>query len=499
MPNAMPNPSARRLPLAAALSAATLIAGLLPLLASATDLHDIYVDARDNDPRLAAARASYGARAQAVPIGQAALLPVVTLSGSTEANRRSVPGHVTDTNPNSPTFRQRVQLSPEEFNEHTWQAQLRQPVVNLERWFTYLGARSQRTQAEWELKTAEQDLLLRAADAYFAVLRAQDQLESARAEESAVRRQLEQVQQRFDVGLVAITDVLESQAAFDNSVVRRIQADGNHDIVFETLGTLTGSRYDTLERLSDDMPFAYPEPRDEDAWVAEALARNAGIQSTTAALLTAERDVRARMSAHLPTVDAVASYSHFVTGGRNFIGSATDTSAYVLQAQVPVFQGGATQARVRESQYRVEAARQSLEERRRTVTRDTRNLFRAMITDTVRVRARRKSIRSSQAALDATQTGYEVGTRNIVDVLQAQQRLFASQFDFADARYSYILDLLRLKQATGTLADADLDELNAFLTDAGVVQRLPIGRLYEEDAEAEVPEAPSPVAPPPAR
>jgi len=465
--------------------AAALFALIVSVSAMGADLRDIYTDARSNDPRVGAARANFQARAQVVPIARASLLPAVSASGSTESTRRGPPGRVVDTSPTSPTFGQRIHVPATEFNQHSWQAQLRQPVINAERWFTYLGARSQRTQAEWDLKTAEQDLLLRTADAYFAVLRAQDQLESARAEESAVKRQLEQVQQRFEVGLVAITDVLESQAAFDNSVVRRIQADGNHDIVFETLSTLTGVRYDSLERLSDSMPFAYPEPRDEETWVAEALATNASIQASAAALLTTERDVRARMSAHLPTVDAVASFSHFVTGGANFLGSATDTTAYTLQATIPLYLGGGTQARVREARYRVEAARQALEERKRTVTRDTRNLFRAMITDTVRVRARQKSIKSSQAALDATQTGYEVGTRNIVDVLQAQQRLFAAQFDFADARYAYILDLLRLKQATGSISDADLDELNAFLNDTSSVERLPIGRLYDEEAGSE--------------
>jgi outer membrane protein len=447
----------------------------------ATDLNDVLQDALTNDPKIGAARAGFLARNEIVAQGRSALLPQISVGGANQDQQRrtlasAFPGQDVE------TF----------FEQTQWQAEFRQPLLAAAQYFSFRAAQAQRDAARNDLNASEQELLLRVADAYFNVLRAQDQLDSATAEETAVKRQLEQVQQRFEVGLVAITDVLESQAVYDNAVVRRIQADGNHDIVFENLRTLTGKSYASLERLAQTLPVVYPEPRDEEAWVAQAMAGNFNIRSAQETLLAANRDVRARRSAHLPTIDAVATYSEFRTGTASSFGDS-DTRSYALEARLPIFQGGAISSRVREGEYRAEQASQQLEDQRRTVARDTRNLFRQVITDVVRVRAGEKSIQSSKAALEATQTGYEVGTRNIVDVLQAQQRLYQAQFTYADSRYAYVTDLLRLKQAVGALLPKDIDELNAFLTDQEMVSQLPIGRLYQDEAPTTNPGMPSAV------
>jgi outer membrane protein len=309
--------------------------------------------------------------------------------------------------------------------------------------------------------------------AYLNILRAQDRLDTTKAEITAVKRQLEQVQQRFDVGLVAITDVLDSQAAYDNAVVRGIQAEGDYAISFETLSTLTGMSYESLNRLDESLPIVDPNPSQENEWVNTALENNYSVKAARAQLKAARRDKRAKQSSHLPTVDATVTQVESVTGGRNFLGAdTTHSTVYGLQLSWPLYTGGLTRSRVRQANATAEQASELLLSQQLNVTRDTRNLYKSVTTDVVRVQARLKAIRSSQSALEATETGYEVGTRNIVDVLQAQQRLFGSQFDYADSRYTYLLNLMRLKQSAGTLSEADLKELNSYMNPANPVRRV---------------------------
>ncbi len=445
----------------------------------AENLLEVYEAALANDASLRAARAGYAASEQAIPQARSALLPSLSASGQTSWNKRDFPGS-RDINPNSPTFG--LPIPDQEFNDHGYSAQLRQPILNMESWFTLSSAKASVDAAEFDLRAAEQNLIFRVVQAYMNVLRAQDFLDSTTAEEAAVKRQLEQVQQRFDVGLVAITDVLESQAAYDSAVVRRIQADGDHDIFFESLGTLSGIYYERLDRLSEKLPIVNPSPRDESAWVEEAMRSNLGILAAQQQLTAASRSVRARASGHLPTIDATVTQARSVTGAPNFFGAdTTDVTIYGLQFNMPIYTGGLLRARTKEATALKRQAQELLLNQQRTVTRDVRNLYQAVATDVVRVKARLKAIESSRSALDATETGYEVGTRNIVDVLQAQQLLFRSQFDYADSRYNYVLNLLALKDVAGSLVDADLEELNSFTDPNDQVIRLTSLQQYSTD------------------
>jgi outer membrane protein len=351
-------------------------------------------------------------------------------------------------------------------------------------WYNYQSAQSSVEAAQAALDSVDQNLIVRVINAYLNVLRAQDLLDATIAEEAAVKRQLEQVQQRFDVGLVAITDVLEAQAAYDNAIVRRVQAAGDHDIFFETLATLTGEPYQVVDGLSDSLPIVDPEPSNEEEWVQTALATNYAIVAAAALLESADSTIAARRSGHLPTIDAGVSYQHFVTGGASFLGGKTDQTTYQVGITLPIYQGGFTASRTREAVALAEQARQELENQRLTVTRDTRNLFRSVATNVVRVGARVKAFASITSALESTETGYEVGTRNIVDVLQAQQRLYASQFDYADSRYNYVLELMLLKLTAGTLVAADVEELNQFMDPADPVERLNLLSYRRADFEA---------------
>ena len=443
--------------------AATFAASLLFTTAGyAENILDVYKTAKDNDAVLGAANASFAASKELVPQARSLLLP-------------SIGGQVNTSQTNRDILLRGQPALGETYNDNGWNAQLRQPVLNLASWYTLGSAKSSVKAASMQLEAESQDLIVRVIEAYLNILRTKDRLDTTSAEVTAVQRQLEQVQQRFEVGLVAITDVLESQAVYDSTVVRRIQAESDHDLSFETLITLTGRSYDQLARLSQTLPIVDPNPKDEEEWVATALRSNLGIKAAAAQLAAARSDVRARRSDHLPTIDATATYADSVTGGQNFFGGAGDTTTentiYALSLTVPLYQGGAVRSKVREANARVVQSQEQLLNQKRTVTRNTRNLFKSVATDVLRVEARLKAIRSSQSALEATETGYEVGTRNIVDVLQAQQRLFSTQFDYADSRYNYVVNLMRLKQATGKLTQEDLEELNQFVDSDDLVER----------------------------
>ena len=440
--------------------------------AYAIDIADAYRDALENDPVLGAAEAGYEARKELIPQARANLLPKMSFSASTSWNERSfpVPPRL-DFNPDSPTFGTIAPVADQNYNERQWSARLEQPIVNLSSWFDWRSAKASVEGAEFNLANARQALIVRVVDAYLNVLRAQDRLDATLAREAAVNRQLEQVQQRFDVGLVAITDVLEAQAGSDNAVVDRIQADGDRYIFFETLQTLIGESFDSVDRISENLPVIDPEPQNEAHWVQTALDTNHNIAAAHAQLEAANRAIAARRSGHLPTVDGSITRSHYYTGGASFLANKINTTTYALSVNLPIYQGGFTNSRTKEARAMAEQAREELLNQQLTVSRDTRNLFQMVATDVVRVGARMKAIASSESALEATETGYEVGTRNIVDVLQAQQRLFASQFDYADSRYNYVIDLMRLKQAAGILNDEDLMELNRFADPADPVTR----------------------------
>ncbi len=455
--------SKKRLQVASAL----LVSMTLAPLSWSESLLEVYETAKENDPVLGAAASGYEARQEAVPQARAFLLPNIAASGQSAWNERRFPGAVVDTGTGVPT-----EVPDDDFNSHGWQAEVRQPVFDAESWFDFTSAKASVTEAERAFASEQQLLIVRVVEAYLNVLRAQDLLESTMAEEAAVKRQLEQVQQRFDVGLVAITDVLEAQAVYDNTVVRRIQADADQDIFFESLRTLTGRSYSQLNRISETLPIVDPDPQNEDEWVDTALQSNLNIQSAQAQVLAAERSLKARRSGHLPTIDVSVTESHFVTGGLNFLGDTTNTTTYAASINVPIYQGGLTSARAREARALADQSRQFLLDQQLTVTRNTRSLFRAVATDVVRVRARLRSIRSTESALEAVETGYEVGTRNIVDVLQAQQRLYLSEFDYADSRYNYMGNFLLLKRAVGTLEEADLIDLNAYADASNPVQRV---------------------------
>lgn len=442
---------------------------LVAVESRAANLAEIYELAVDNDPQLAAAVAGFKARKEVVPQARAGILPNISAGLRTTDNKRTSPDFNED--PTSPTGFT-VTTITQYYNDNAWSATLSQPVFNMARWFQFKQAQDLRAQAMANLTIEQQELIFRVADSYLSILEAQDRLDAAIAERDAVKRQLEQVQQRFDVGLVAITDVLESTAAYDGSTVNVIEAEGAQVITFETLLRLTGRPFREVNGISDGFPVEYPEPRDEEAWVEAALRNNYSLVAAQEAVDSAHRGVHIARSGHLPTVSAEITYAESESGASSIIAGQTESTQASLRLNVPVFSGFGTSSQARQAGYELEQAQRNLDLTRRTVVENTRTLFSAINTDVARVQARLRGIESSQSALDATQTGYEVGTRNIVDVLLAQQRLYQAQFQYASARYQYIRDTLRLKQVVGSLSPQDIYELNNYVEEGDSVGKI---------------------------
>lgn len=448
----------RRLSLAVAVASAfagSAWAAEAPLSAK-TDLVTVYKDAVDNNADLAAARANFEAVREAVPQARSGLLPQIN-GGATANDTRTKLDE-----PSATSSRSGI----------AYQASLSQPIFRADRWFQLQAAEASTEQASLEFSATQQNLILQTAEGYFAVLRAQDNLASTKAEEAAFKRQLDQANERFDVGLSDKTDVLEAQAGFDTARANRIIAERNVDDAFQALVTLTNREYASIEGIQHTLPVVVPAPNDAKAWVDTAAQQNLNLQASNYAVDAAEETLRQHKAGHAPTLDAVAQYQKgdndslgFSNTGSSPVryGSDVEQRTIGLQLNIPIYSGGLTSSQVRESYQRLSQTEQQRESLRRQVVQNTRNYHRAVNTDVEQVKARKQSIISNQSALEATEIGYQVGTRNIVDVLDAQRQLYSSVRDYNNARYDYILDNLRLKQAAGTLAPSDLEALASFL------------------------------------
>ncbi len=424
---------------------------------SKTDLVTVYQEAAANNADLAAARADYQARSEVVPQARAGLLPNLSAGANLSDTRTDV-----DTSLGSQSISRSGMV---------YQANLSQPLFRADRWFQLQAAEAADEQAALELSATEQNLILQSAETYFAVLRAQDNLASTKAEEAALKRQLDQANERFDVGLSDKTDVLEAQAGFDTARANRIIAQQQVEDAFEALITLTNRDFAALEGIEHSLPILAPTPNDAKAWVDTAAAQNLNLQASNYAVNAAEETLRQRKAGHAPTLDAVASFQKGDNDSLGFSNSGTpprfssdvEQRSIGLQLNIPLYSGGLTSSQVREAYQRVNQSEQLRESLRRQVVQNTRNLHRAINTDVETVQARKQSIISSQSALEATEIGYQVGTRNIVDVLDAQRQLYSSVRIYNNARYDYIINNLRLKQAAGTLSPADLEALKQYL------------------------------------
>jgi outer membrane protein len=433
--------------------------------AQTDDLLSILQLALDNDPTLNQAEARYRANSENVIQTRANLLPTLGAGGSTTRETSGPPDDII--NPATGE----VLLEEHSFrpgrNSHSWGVSLNQSVFNLANWYSLQSARATDRANQVNLAAQEQDLIMRTAAAYFDILRAQDLLETNIQEEEAALRSLEQTQQREEVGLVAITDVYDAQAAYDLARNTTILQENALRAAFEALEAITGQPHPDIEELTDNFPIVDVDGS-LDEWENQAEDNSLAIAAAEFNLEASRKNLRARKADHLPTVDFSGTYYHSVTAGTinqgiQSVGGAFDGTSLGLSISIPLFTGGATSSRRRAAEYNVLAAQESLELTRRQLTQNIRNAYRRVNTDVLVIAQRQQSITSAQSALDATELGAEVGTRNIVEVLRARENLYRALRQYADARYTYVIDSLVLKQVAGILTPQDVIDLNRWL------------------------------------
>lgn len=431
--------------------AVTMAAALMAGQAAAADLEQIYREALAYDAALAAARASAEAGREKLPQGRAGLLPSLNLTGNTNWNDSTA--HLATGNPSG------------RYNSNGWQVQLTQPLFRWQNWVQYKQGEMQAALADAQYQLAVQDLTLRASQAYFDVLGAQDVLAAAQALNEANTQQLALAKKSFEVGTVTITDVHEAQSRADLSSAQVIAAESDLAVKRHALLVLTGKEPDSLKGLRKGVALSRPDPTDIQSWVAAAEASNLSVQANQLVSEIATREVERNRAGHLPTVDMVASRGNTATSNPlgNFSAYNTDSTVVGLQLAVPLFQGGATNSRVREASALREKAVSDLDNARRTAAQSARQAYLGVTSGLAQVKAFEAAQVSSRSALDANKLGYEVGVRINIDVLNAQSQLFDTQQKLAKARYDTLMAQLKLKAAAGTLGDEDIKAINALL------------------------------------
>src|SRR5690554_6453585 len=429
-------------------------------------LSDIYQAAVQNDPTMRAAEAEFRSQSESKNMARGALLPQLQLDvkyGYSDDETTAKRPKPTPSNPDTISSNSKgTQLSAG--------ITLTQQLINIGSWYNFKSGKELTKQAELKFIDNQQDLISRTVTAYFDVLRSQSNLASSVAEEKAMKQQLDQMQQRFDVGLVAITDVNEAQAAYDMANVGLIANQGRLQIAYQALSILTGGQHDSLSSLAENFPIVSPEPADMQEWVNLALQNNPSLKLAESGVTAAEYQAKAAKANHYPVLalQAKALKSHNKVEGQSFgediDKQETEEYSIGIGLSMPLYSGGAVGAKRRQAYAQYDMAREQTVGAERMVTQQTRSQFIAALTTMQTVAARKQAIVSTKSALDAIQAGYNVGTRNIVDVLNAQRNVFAAERDYANARYDYITSMIDLKYSAGILSPEDIHDLNEWTT-----------------------------------
>jgi outer membrane protein len=418
--------------------------------AGAANLGDIYQLARKNDPVYAAAYAAYKAGLEKLPQGQSLLYPSINLSASARHSE-------TDSSAWDDGWRGT--------DPYGFSLSLTQPLYRKQNLEAFEQTRLQALLSEQQLKLAQQDLLLRVAKAYFDVLEAEDNLATAGAQKEAIAQQLAQAKRSFEVGAATIVDTHEAQARYDTTVAQEIAAANTLEVSRRALEKLIQAEAPALAKLADRSHIGLPEPNDMAAWVKWAETESLAVAASQTAEEIARREVERQRGGLLPTLDLAASYSDNRNTSTSLAGTNIDTQSASIGLEFAwnLYQGGATDSRIREAQALQEKARFELDNARRQSVLDTRQAFLGVISGDARVKALEQAQLSSETQLKSTRLGQEVGVRTSVDVLNAQQQLFSARRDLAAARYDALISGLQLKAASGRLGEADLQPINALL------------------------------------
>lgn len=443
-------------------------AAAAPALAQES-LLDIYNRALQNDPAIREAEALYLATAEVRPQTRAGLFPTLGLGASRGHNFQDTTGGALS--PTGETIGSRSQF---ERDSYGYSISLNQTVFDWSLYAQLRQADKRVLQAETNYEAAKQDLLIRVSQAYFNVLAAEDNLASAVAAREAIARQLEQSQRRFEVGLIAITDVQQSQAAFDSAVADEIEAQRLLATSHEFLREIIGDIVTDLAGPTDDLPLLSPDPANAEEWVATALQQNLSLLAQRLAADIANDQIDIERGNRLPTLSLSAGYSDTTNDQTQRVFSVDGVSIspstqqpvgrnWQLNMQFPIFTGGLNRSRVQQSVYLHRQSQETLERLARQTERQARDAYLGVISEISRVRALRQSVESNRTALRATEAGFEVGTQTTVDVLQSQRSLRLAETTYSRSRYDYMLNLLLLKEAAGSLTIADIEQIDSWL------------------------------------
>ena len=411
------------------------------------NLEEIYELALKNDPLLKAAEATYRAGKENKAQGRAGLLPTLSISGSSNWNEYRVLDQIID-----------------QYNSNNYSGRLSQPIFRMDKWFQFKRGKSLSDSAQAEFGYQQQETMIRVASAYFNVLNSIDSLNAARAEEKAIGKQKDLAKKRFEVGLAAITEVQETQAAYDLTVVSRISREAQLDSAKETLNSIVGKEITLLSPLKENFEISLPDPLDRESWVTLGLKNNLQLKSAKFQREAAKHSARAATSNHLPQIDIVGRVTKSTSKQGKFggfiqnplFGVEQDTRQYAIQFNLPLYAGGSISSARRQAFANYDRAKEQTIYTERSIIRDVRSNHFGVQTQVANVTARKQALASAESALEATQIGYEVGSRNTVDLLDSQKRLFQAQRDYASSRYEYIIAMLRLKASVGSLNPGDL-------------------------------------------
>lgn len=440
----------------------------LPTVAYATDLMDIYHQALENDTLFKNAYDTYMADKEAVPQARAALLPQVGINAQATRNHLHV---------NDGVFT----IADSTYNSAMWQITASQALFNYQAWAQVQQAKASVKAAQAVFNDAAQNLILRTAKAYFDILFAQDTLNFAEAKKRANKRQYDQAQQRFQVGLDAITSVYEAKAAYDQSVATVIASRNNKINQSENLRKLTNHVYEAISPLRNGtIPLISPEPRDVDQWIDTGLKQNFKLISAKYYLEVARENVKALSAGNWPTIalqGKTMDTRNEVQDNNPFLPAINQQASVGFALNFPVFQGGLVRSQTRQAKHEFQATSEQMEQAYRDVEVNSRIAYNTIIDGISKVKADKQTILSQQNSLESTEAQFEVGTRTMVDVVNAQQRLFEAQNQLANDQYTLINAVLTLKYLSGTLNANDLELINSWLATTRVNGYIPKATL----------------------
>lgn len=436
------------------IAAGVLAAVALPGAAMGETLMEAYKLARQSDPKYRAAQ--YEAQAMDTQSDQAlaGLLPTIKYDATQVDTRQRV------LSSNNPIFGAGVTSFPTE----TWTLSLSQPLFRMDLIERFRQVKAVLRQAQYTVLAAEQDLMLRTTSAYLSVLAADDGLALAKAERVAVARGQELARERLKMGLGTITNLYDATARYAVTQAREIEAENKLNDARQALKEITGKLVFNYQALRPKFTPVNPEPPVLERWVEKAHEQNLVLRARSEAIEVARQEVERQRAGHYPSLNLLASRNLNDSGSTLFGGgSKVETSTLTLQLSVPIYQGGLVNAVTKEAAFRYQKAQEEREQERRGVERATRSAFQGTISGLSLVGALTQSVTSQQSALEGKEEGFKAGVFPLLPVLDAQRDLFIAKRDYAQSRYDYLVNSLKLKQAAGTLSEADLESIGAAL------------------------------------